>query len=323
MPFFRTLSQIRHESVSPLSEQKKSSYASPMNRSVALINACIKHGQKLSGVENAPKFLKDFGLYNDLYNHFEFVRNYFIRENADLCYHDLFKVTQNALTENDFSLIIGGDHSLSLATIPAVLQKHPDLKILWIDAHADMNTPETSPSGHLHGMPLAALSGLFDLRQKFLDFPWIESFIPPENIFLLGTRDIDSGEKLILQNNPFNIYSYADVEKQGLSSILTKLKTEIGTSPLLVSFDVDSVNPSLAPATGVPVESGFNLQDVVQMAQFLGKMNTVALEIVEFNPEVSNTFGAEITANALMYFLRAFLKNHTTQHITPATAINL
>lgn len=294
-----------------------------MNRSIALINACIKHGQKLSGVENAPKYLKDFGLYNDLYNHFEFVRNYFIREDADLCYSDLYKVTQNSLNENDFSLIIGGDHSLSLSTVPALLQKHPDLKILWIDAHADMNTPDTSPSGHLHGMPLAALSGLFDLRQKYLDFPWIENFIPPENIFLLGTRDMDCGEKLILQNNPFNMFSYADVEKQGLSAILSEIKSKIGTSPLLVSFDVDSVNPALAPATGVPVESGFNLQDIVQMAQHFGRMNTVALELVEFNPESTNTFGAEITANALMYFLRAFLKNYTQKQIRPSIAINL
>lgn len=279
-----------------------------MSKSVGLINATIRHGQALNGVQKAPQFLKNSGLYGRLYYTFDSVRNYFIRDNNAFSYSDLYKVTKTSLEKNDFSLILGGDHSLSFSTIPATKEKYPDLKIIWIDAHGDMNTPESSPSGHLHGMPLAALSGLFDVKSLNKNFYWLDQCIRPEDIYILGVRDLDPKEKLFLQEHPFNIYDFNHIKEKGLDKVLDEIKKDIGLEPVHISFDVDAINPKIAPATGVPVSDGFSFQEAQIIAKTLGELNAVTLEAVEFNPDVDQSLAsAEATAQVIISFIRHFL----------------
>lgn len=201
-------------------------------------------------------------------------------------YLDLYHRSMVASQSTEFQFFLGGDHSVSMSTIAAKLKFNPNLKVLWIDAHGDINTPLTSPTGNLHGMPVAALLGLFETSvAKFLDGG---PFLKPENIFYLGVRDLDLGEKKVLHRLQIPFLTAQEVEEIGMDKSFDLAMRSLrpsDLSPLHVSFDIDSVDPRYAPATGVPVQGGLNHFDLQRLGERLGSQaHFQSMDLVELDP---------------------------------------
>ena len=199
------------------------------------------------------------------------------------------KVAESILDRGSFPLFIGGDHSMalgSLAGISAYCKKNDKrLGVLWIDAHTDMNTARTSPSGNVHGMPLAAslgigdpiLTGIYGHSPKIL----------PSQTALMGIRSIDSKEMALTRNSGISVCTMSDIDKKGvytiISDILAKFKGQI--DHLHVSFDMDSVDPELAPGVGTPVPGGLTFRETHTVMEAIASCGLLAsFEITEVNP---------------------------------------
>jgi arginase len=183
-------------------------------------------------------------------------------------------------------LLIGGDHSQAFASVSALLNIYPDLKILWFDAHADMNTPETSPSGNSHGMPLSGLLGLVD--KNIWAMPWMNQLLKPEQVIHIGVRDMDHGEIELMDKHNIEHYTPDNVEQLGLENIMNDIAKRWKGFPTHLSFDIDGLDSSLVPATGTPVGKGLNMTHAFQIIDSIkSQFDFVAGEVVEFNPDLA------------------------------------
>lgn len=184
------------------------------------------------------------------------------------------------------SVNLGGDHSIGLATVRGSLAVHgPALRVLWVDAHGDINTPGTSPTGSFHGMPVSHLLGLWDRSSR-------RPILPPQNLVLFGVRDLDSGERRLIEKHNIKVFTADEVRERGfefaLRSALRYLRAD--QNPLHVSFDVDVLDPLVFPQTGVPVEHGFCARECEAFFNHLASVpHLVALDLVEFNPRLQPT----------------------------------
>ncbi|MCB0362677.1 MAG: arginase family protein, partial [Bdellovibrionales bacterium] len=197
-----------------------------------------------------------------------------------------------------FTVTLGGDHSLSIASLAAALKIYPDLRVLWIDAHADINTPSSSPSGNLHGMPVAALLGLFDLSYRS-EFSWLKPSLKAQQIAYLGVRDLDLGEKKTLSDLKIATYTSKDVQNLGIKSLFAKIKAELGIqadTPTYTSLDFDGLDPSQAPATGLRVPHGIKLSDFLKLIQLTkSQSHWIGSDLVEFNPFMARSQSEMLT----------------------------
>ena len=171
---------------------------------------------------------------------------------------------EKVLEQKKFPLCIGGDHSMALGTIAGISsyckKNNLTLGVIWIDAHADMNTDQTTPSGNIHGMPLAASLGL-----GYDDLVNLYGFTPklkPENCAVIAARSIDPQERLNIKKLDLNVYTMSDVDKLGVHRIISRVLKQFKekVDHIHVSFDVDSVDPNFAPGVGTPVPGGLNLE---------------------------------------------------------------
>ncbi|HEX9614180.1 MAG TPA: arginase [Bacteroidota bacterium] len=200
--------------------------------------------------------------------------------------------TEKILAAGGFPLILGGDHSIAIGTIGGIAsfwrrqKKH--LGILWIDAHGDLNTVDTTPSGNIHGMPLASAIGLgaIELTSVGGDFKKVD----PHDVVLMGTRDLDNGERKFIKQLGINIFTMEEIDKHGISVVMARALRKLETvDHLHVSFDLDGVDPQVAPGVGTPVKGGLNYREAHLIMETLnesGKINS--LEIVEVNPILDN-----------------------------------
>jgi len=184
-----------------------------------------------------------------------------------------------------FPLVLGGDHSLSVGSIRGAA-KHRKLGVIWVDAHADFNTPETTPSGNIHGMPLAALCGLGDPRLVSL---WDETppVIDPKRVAILGARDLDSGEKRNLREAGVMVQSMEQVDRIGMPAALEKCIERVSREAdgIYLSFDMDALDPRHAPGVGTPVNGGLTFREAhlaCEVVAETGKL--IAMDMVEVNP---------------------------------------
>lgn len=182
-------------------------------------------------------------------------------------------------------IVLGGDHSIALGSIRGAA-KHQRLGVIWIDAHADFNTPETTPSGNIHGMPLAALAGYGDKRLVQI---WDEAtpVIDPQRIAILGARDLDPGEKINLQEAGVMVMGMEQIDRIGMYASMTKLIEHISrdVDGIYLSFDMDSMDPRHAPGVGTPVVGGLTYREAhlaCEMIAESGKL--VGIDLVEVNP---------------------------------------
>jgi arginase len=182
-------------------------------------------------------------------------------------------------------VVLGGDHSIALGSIRGAA-KHKKLGLLWIDAHADFNTDETTPSGNIHGMPLAALCGLGDRRLVQL---WDElvPVVDPKNVVVLGARDLDAGEKKNLYEAGVTVLSLEQIDRTGMYAAVSQAIEQISrdTDGIYLSFDVDSLDPRHAPGVGTPVSGGLTYREAHLACEMVAETGKLAgMDMVEVNP---------------------------------------
>jgi arginase len=191
-----------------------------------------------------------------------------------------------AISQGRFPVVLGGDHSIAAGTVSGAAKKRK-LGLIWIDAHGDINTPETSPSGNVHGMPLAALLGREP--KGLVSGPKLNI----ANVVLVGLRDLDPGERRHIRDWGVRAFTMRDVDERGMRPIMEEAIriAANGTDGFHMSFDMDAIDPDVAPGVGTPVEGGLSYREahlIMEMAFDSGHM--VSLEVVEVNPvlDVSN-----------------------------------
>jgi len=198
-------------------------------------------------------------------------------------------LVEEAAGDGAFPLVMGGDHSIAVGTLAGLANHHQrhgqSWGVVWIDAHADFNTPETSPSGNIHGMSLAASAGLGHPALTGLggDFRKVD----PHRVVIIGARDIDPGEKRNLKETGVHVFTMADIDRLGMAEVArSTLKDLLGlVETLHVSFDVDSLDPEVAPGVGTPVRGGLTYRELHLLMETLGGDGRVtSAEVVEVNP---------------------------------------
>ena len=165
------------------------------------------------------------------------------------------------MKEGRFPLVIGGDHSIAIGTISGVLQHKKNLGVIWFDAHGDINTAETSPSGNIHGMPVAVLLG--HGHESLTSIGGADAKIKPENIVFIGCRDLDGGERKMLKEFGITVFTMHEIDRYGMTEVMNraiKIASE-GTDGIHVSFDVDSMDPVHAIGTGTRVPGGMTYRE--------------------------------------------------------------
>ncbi|OJJ39278.1 hypothetical protein ASPWEDRAFT_128517 [Aspergillus wentii DTO 134E9] len=220
----------------------------------------------------------------------------------------------NHAKEGKFVLTLGGDHSIAVGTVSGTAKAirerlGREMAVIWVDAHADINTPETSDSGNIHGMPMSFLTRLARGDQKDI-FGWMEDehTISPRKLVYIGLRDVDRGEKQILRENGIKAFSMHDIDRYGIGRVVEMALAHIGNdTPIHLSFDVDALDPQWAPSTGTPVRGGLTLREGDFICECVHETgNLVAMDLVEVNPSL-DTIGATETIRAGCSLVRSAL----------------
>jgi arginase len=214
----------------------------------------------------------------------------YLAEIADAC-KDLATIVEKTLDESMMPVVLGGDHSIAAGSLSGVAShfKKKDKKIglIWLDAHGDINTPESSPSGNVHGMPLAAAMGYG--ATELVELEGFKPKVEPQNISLVGIRDLDSHEKKLAKKSGVHVFTMRDIDERGMREVMSDaLKYAMDdTDGISVSLDMDFVDPSDAPGVGTPVRGGVTYREAHLAMEMLADTEAmVSLEVVEINPVI-------------------------------------
>lgn len=221
----------------------------------------------------------------------------------------LSHTVEQTLDKGNFPLCIGGDHSMALGTIAGISsycrKKHLVPGVIWIDAHADMNTDKTTPSGNIHGMPLAASLGLG--HSDLINFYGFAPKLKPENCALIGIRSVDPEERKNIKKLNLPVYTMSDIDKIGIHRIINKVLKQFKekVDHIHVSFDVDSIDPAAAPGVGTPVPGGLSYREAHSLMESIAECGCMSsLEVAEVNPILdhynkSAEFATELVASSM------------------------
>ncbi len=200
---------------------------------------------------------------------------------ANACQQTLERLRK--LPEGAFPIVLGGDHSISMGSVAGVARSKRT-GLLWIDAHTDVNTPATSPSGNIHGMPLSHLLGEGDAR--LLDIWGGGAALKPEDVVFIGLRSVDDGEREFLRTHGLKALTMKDIDKRGMARVAEEALEHLrGVQALHVSFDADALDPLLAPGVGTPVSGGLSYREAHLLMELLADAKMVtSLDLVEVNP---------------------------------------
>jgi len=289
-------------------------------KNLSLFGASSSLGQKKSGVELAPMWLRQNGLIDlmetsyEVIDHGDFLPST-LSQNLELIQHyeihtyHLYRNILYALQHDSLCLNIGGDHSIALASLNASLEFNPNTKIIWIDAHADINNFKTTPTGNLHGMPLAFSLGLINEDKNF---SWLKK-LRPENLIYIGLRDVDPGELDFLDKLNITYFEADQVARDGIVSIIDKISDQFGddNSDLHISLDVDGLDPKHFPSTGTPVEGGLSLSDVKKVLnQLMEKYHLINFDLVELNPSLGSSNDRLLSLSNALELLKVLAVRH-------------
>ena len=207
-----------------------------------------------------------------------------------------------AAMAGEFALTLGGDHSIAAGTVAGVLRARADTGIIWVDAHGDLNTPETSPSGNMHGMPLGMLMGLVDPK-LVPGWEWLADVpkLRPEQLVYVGLRDLDDGERQAIRALHIKAFTMFEVDRWGIGRVMEMVLQHVEGRPLHLSYDIDAVDPEYAPSTGTVVRGGLNYREAHYVAESVSYTNMLgSMDIVEVNPKLTAGPESEATANLAM-----------------------
>ena len=213
----------------------------------------------------------------------------YLPEIADVC-RRTYETVRKSLDERALPVVLGGDHSLSIGSVAAVAAHYgasnESIGVLWVDAHTDMNTPETTPSGNIHGMSLAILTGQGgpEALQSLAGF---KPAVHPGNVCVLGARDIDAAEKDVVRESGIRVFTMAEIDERGMAACMDEAITRVtsGTAGFHLSFDLDGIDPMVAPGVGTPVAGGLTYREAHLVCEKAARSERLlSLEVVELNP---------------------------------------
>ena len=227
----------------------------------------------------------------------------YIREIARVC-EKLYKASLGVFEHGGVPLVLGGDHSLASGSVAAsadfLRRENKPLGLIWVDAHGDMNTPSSTSSGNVHGMPLASLLG-----PEPAELSRIGGFSPkalPEHTVLIGIRNLDEREKEIVRASRVNVFTMKDIDRAGIASVVEQALVIAGngTGGLHVSFDLDVCDPTIAPGVGTPVKGGLDYREAHTLMEIIADSGLlIALDLVEVNPILDDRNATAMLATEL------------------------
>ncbi|KAK3934963.1 arginase [Diplogelasinospora grovesii] len=296
-------------------------------------------GQCKPGVDAAPSALIESGLLTQLRDEllYKLHGDDTVHQYTDLVPHDdppyrsmknpraVSSVTRRIADqvyshakEGRMVLTLGGDHSIAIGTIAGTAKAMRErlggreMAVIWVDAHADINTPESSGSGNIHGMPVSFLTGLAkEDNEEFFGWLQPENLISVKKLVYIGLRDVDIGEKQILRQHGIKAFSMHDIDRHGIGRVMEMALGHIGAdTPIHLSFDVDALDPMWAPSTGTPVRGGLTLREGDYICECVHETGSlVAIDLVEVNPSLApaTDIGAHETVRAGCSLIRCAL----------------
>ncbi len=272
---------------------------------VSLIGVPINYGCDKDGAQHGPEKLREKKIVEVIKkcNHSIYdLGNLHVPKVSDsekYAFHDKMKYLKpivevntnlahqvySALASGNFPFVIGGDHSLGLGSISGASRYYSNLAVVWIDAHGDINTSETSPSGNVHGMPLAAAMGIGSDSLTDVYFKGVK--VKPENVFIVGARDLDEGEIQLSKDNNLNLYTMEEIKNRGIEAVIEEINHRLlrnNVEAVHVSFDMDALDSELVPGTGTPVCDGMTIAEVKLLFKALMDTKLVkSMDLVELN----------------------------------------
>jgi arginase len=280
-----------------------------MPQKVRVIGVPMDLGQSRRGVDMGPSALRVAGLLtrlrqlgcvvDDIGNipvkqpeeqPYGEKRAKYLNEIAETC-RGLAEICEKSLGEGFMPLVLGGDHSIAVGTESGVAswfrKQSKRVGLLWLDAHGDMNTPDSSPSGNVHGMPLASVIGYGPT--ELVDLLGTHPAIEPRNVVLVGVRDLDAKERRLIKESGVHVLTMRDIDERGLREVMSEaIKfANDDTDGVAVSLDLDFVDPSDAPGVGTPVRGGVTYREAhLAMEMIADSKLMVSLEVVEINPVI-------------------------------------
>ncbi len=298
-----------------------------MAQKVRIIGVPMDLGASRRGVDMGPSAMRVAGLQSgvkqlghqveDVGNvavkqpeeqHFGDKHAKYLKEIAETC-KGLTGIVEQAYADGCFPLVLGGDHSLAVGSIGGVASNfHKQgrrVGLLWLDAHGDMNTPESSPSGNIHGMPLAALIGVG--APELTDLVGFKPIVEPRQVALVGIRDLDSKEQRLMKQSGVHVFTMRDIDERGMREVMSEALRFVtdDTAGVAVSLDMDFVDPGEAPGVGTPVRGGVTYREAhLAMEMIADSRSMISLEVVEINPVIdlhnqTGNFGVELVLSAL------------------------
>jgi len=221
----------------------------------------------------------------------------------------LAEMVRKTLDEDMLPLVLGGDHSIAVGTVAGAAAHFNKIGkrvgVIWLDAHGDMNTPESSPSGNIHGMPLASIMGYGP--PELIDLAGIKPMVEPRNVVLVGIRELDSKERRFAKESGVHVFTMRDIDERGMRQVIAEALRFAGddTAGISVSLDMDFVDPSDAPGVGTPVRGGATYREAhLALEMIADSRSMVSFELVEINPviDLHNTtalLGVELVLSGL------------------------
>ena len=214
------------------------------------------------------------------------------------------KEVARAVGEGRTPIVLGGDHSIALGTLGGLASVYGPGGVLWLDAHGDLNTPETTPSGNVHGMPLAAALGR-DL-ESFASEAWPLPALEAERVVLIGVRSLDEGERAFVRESGIGVHTMSELDRRGIEAAMHEaLERVAGAAFVHVSLDMDVVDPDMTPGVGTPVRGGLSYREAHLALELVAESGLMSsFEIVEVNPILDR--GNETAALAVELAASAF-----------------
>ncbi|HCD4768564.1 TPA: arginase [Staphylococcus aureus] len=283
-------------------------------KAIDIIGAPSTFGQRKLGVDLGPTAIRYAGLISrlkqldlDVYDKGDIkvpvvnIEKFHSEQKGLRNYDEIIDVNQKlnkevsaSIENNRFPLVLGGDHSIAVGSVSAISKHYNNLGVIWYDAHGDLNIPEKSPSGNIHGMPLRILTG--EGPKELLELN--SNVIKPENIVLIGMRDLDKGERQFIKDHNIKTFTMSDIDKLGIKEVIENtieyLKSR-NVDGVHLSLDVDALDPLETPGTGTRVLGGLSYRESHFALELLHQSHLISsMDLVEVNPLIdSNNHTAE------------------------------
>ncbi|WHY86506.1 arginase [Neobacillus novalis] len=274
-----------------------------MSKKLSIIGMPMDLGQMRRGVDMGPSAIRYAGinerlkpLFDDIHDLGDIpigrpevvvdkesnLRNLdLVAEKSEL----LAKKVDEAIQSGSFPLVLGGDHSIAIGTLAGVAKHYKNLGVIWYDAHGDLNTAETSPSGNIHGMPLAASIGLG--HRALTEIGGYSPKVKPENVVIIGARSLDEGERILIKETGIKVYTMHEIDRMGMAKVMEETIAYFTerTDGVHLSLDLDGLDPNDAPGVGTPVIGGISYRESHLAMEMLEEAKIItSAEFVEVNP---------------------------------------